>query len=58
MYERHGYGRRERKTSTGLPIGMLVLSVSAIVVYLVVGGKPFEGNSRDVTVFLPQLQQP
>lgn len=34
MYERHSYRQPEETASTGLPIGVMLLSVIAIAVYL------------------------
>lgn len=56
MYERHSSRQPEETASTGLPIGVMLLSVIAIAVYLIVGGEILDGNSRDVAVYLPQVE--
>lgn len=56
MYERHRYGQPEKAASTGLPIGVMLLSVTAIAVYLIVGGEILNDNSQDVAVYLPQIE--
>ncbi|OMQ42089.1 hypothetical protein BKP54_25465 [Ensifer sp. 1H6] len=56
MYERHRFQQPEKTASTGLPIGVMLLSVAAIAVYLIVGGEILNDNSRDVAVYLPQVE--
>ena len=56
MYKRHNYGEPEKAASTGLPIGVMLLSVAAIAVYLIVGGEILNDNSGDVAVYLPQVE--
>ncbi|KQY70271.1 hypothetical protein ASD52_30185 [Ensifer sp. Root142] len=56
MYERHRYRQPEKTAATGLPIGVMLLSVAAIAVYLIVGGEILNDNSGDVAVYLPQVE--
>ncbi|WP_457584787.1 hypothetical protein [Ensifer canadensis] len=56
MYKRHSFGQPEKTASTGLPIGVMLLSVTAIAVYLIVGGEILDDNSRDAAVYLPQIE--
>ncbi|MBD9491544.1 hypothetical protein [Ensifer sp. ENS11] len=56
MYNRNSFGQPEKIASTGLPIGVMLLSVTAIAVYLFVGGEILDDNSRDVAVYLPQVE--
>lgn len=37
MYDRDDYGPPERRAATGLPLGVMLLSVLAIAVYLLAG---------------------
>ncbi|MGF6178553.1 hypothetical protein [Ensifer sp. 4252] len=56
MYERPRYGQPEKTAFTGLPIGVMLLSVIAIAVYLFVGGEILDNNGRDVAVYLPPVE--
>ncbi|CAN7761602.1 hypothetical protein C6558_13025 [Ensifer sp. NM-2] len=56
MYERHKYGQPEKTASTGLPIGVMLLSVAAIAVYLIAGGEILNDKSGDVAVYLPKVE--
>jgi hypothetical protein len=56
MYKRHRFGQAEKTASTGLPIGVMLLSVTAIAVYLIVGGEILDGNNRNAAVYLPKVE--
>lgn len=51
MYDRDDYGPPERRAATGLPLGVMLLSVLAIAVYLLAGTALLEGRSRDVAAY-------
>lgn len=53
MYERHTYGAPERKFTTGLPVGMMLLSVVVITAYLLVAGASSD-SGRPITTVLPK----
>ncbi|GEM_PF-2418358 len=40
MYEPHTYATPQRKLTTGLPVGMVLLSMVATTASLLVGGEP------------------
>ncbi|MEY9197084.1 hypothetical protein CO656_04415 [Sinorhizobium sp. FG01] len=44
----------ERSASPGLPIGLLLLSVGALLAYLTIGGAWSE-NSTETVVYAPQI---
>lgn len=53
MYKRHTYVVPERKFTTGLPVGMMLLSMVAITAYLLVGGASNDSD-RPMTTVLPK----
>jgi hypothetical protein len=56
MYKRHDYGEPEKTAAIGLPIGVMLLSVMAIVLYLIIGGEILDDHSGAVAVYLPQVE--
>ncbi|SDA98731.1 hypothetical protein SAMN03159448_06307 [Sinorhizobium sp. NFACC03] len=54
MYERHTYGTPERKFTTALPIGVMLLSMAVIAAYLLIGGALSDGG-RPIATVLPKL---
>ncbi|MCY1330959.1 hypothetical protein D9M68_349500 [compost metagenome] len=55
MYERHTYGTPQRKFTTALPIGVILLSMAVIAAYLLVGGALSDGGGRPIATVLPKL---
>ncbi|MCV9967727.1 hypothetical protein OIU34_38565 [Pararhizobium sp. BT-229] len=49
------YRGPEHETSTGLPLGIMVLSVIVITTYLFVGGAFSTSGHAEVTVHLPSV---
>ena len=56
MHERNSYGQPEKTASTGLPIGVMLLSVAAIALYLIGGGEILNDKSRAVAEYLPKVE--
>ncbi|NVD41822.1 hypothetical protein HT585_23420 [Ensifer sp. HO-A22] len=56
MYKRHSFGQPEKTASTGLPIGVMLISVTEIAVYLIVGGEFLNDDSRAAAVYIPQVE--
>ncbi len=54
MYDKDDYGPPERRAATGLPLGVMLLSVLAIAVYLLAGAAFLDGRSRDVAAYVPR----
>lgn len=54
MYERHTYRQPERMASPGRAIGPIVLTILAIVTYLIISGS-FSGGEQRTAVYLPQV---
>lgn len=53
MYEQYRYDQRERKFSTGLPIGVMLLAMVVIGGYLFVGSALSSDSQRTVAIVLP-----
>uniref|UniRef100_UPI002FE2EACA hypothetical protein n=1 Tax=Sinorhizobium chiapasense TaxID=501572 RepID=UPI002FE2EACA len=51
MYDRERWP--EQRASTGLPVGIMLLSALAITAYLAVGGA-FSDGTDQVVVYIPQ----
>ncbi|MDK1376781.1 MULTISPECIES: hypothetical protein [unclassified Sinorhizobium] len=58
MHDRDNYGHPERRASTGLPLGIMLLSMLAITAYLVVGGALLDDKNQDIVVYVPQASAP
>ncbi|MDX0630294.1 hypothetical protein GOC91_29425 [Sinorhizobium medicae] len=61
MRDKDVSGPPEQRASTGLPLGVMFLSMLTIVVYLLVGGALSNNGSGVVAVYVPQqtdVQQP
>ncbi len=56
MYERHTYGTPQRKFTTVLPIGVMLLSMAVIAAYLLVGGALVAGIAGSPAKGLPSLR--
>ncbi|MCA1440009.1 hypothetical protein I6F07_07170 [Ensifer sp. IC4062] len=54
MHERDIDGQPERSASTGLPVGIMLLSMFGITAYLLVGGALLDDKNQDVVVYVPQ----
>ncbi|WEX86141.1 hypothetical protein PZN02_002400 [Sinorhizobium garamanticum] len=52
------YGQPERRASTGLPLGIMLLSMFALTAYLLVGGALLDDKNQDVVVYVPQASAP
>ncbi|MGK9198888.1 MULTISPECIES: hypothetical protein [Sinorhizobium] len=52
MDDRYDYGPPERRAATGLPLGIMLLSMLAIAVYLLAGAALLDGRSRDVAAYV------
>ncbi|WVT75670.1 hypothetical protein QM996_25840 (plasmid) [Sinorhizobium chiapasense] len=52
MNHKHRYDK-PRRSSTELPIGLMLLAILGIAAYLFVAGA-FSGKSQNVAVYLPQ----
>lgn len=50
MYERHTHGAPERKFTTGLPVGIIFLSMVVITAYLLIGGALSDSGGSIATV--------
>lgn len=55
MHEKR-YRYTEKTDSAGFPIGVMLISATAIAVYLIVGSEILDHSSRDVVVYLPQIE--
>jgi hypothetical protein len=53
MYEQYRYNQKDRKFSTGLPIGVMLLAMVAIGGYLFVGSALSNAPRQQVTAVLP-----
>ncbi|WP_077960673.1 hypothetical protein [Ensifer adhaerens] len=53
MYEHDRYSQPERKFSTGLPIGVMLLAMVAIGAYLFVGSALSSAPQQSVAIVLP-----
>ncbi|WP_426289090.1 hypothetical protein ACN9MC_05055 [Ensifer adhaerens] len=53
MYKQHRYDQPERKFSTGLPIGVMLLAMMVIGGYLFVGSELSNDTQRTVAIVLP-----
>lgn len=53
MYKQHRYDKPERKFSTGLPIGVVLLAMMVIGGYLFVGSELSNDTQRTVAIVLP-----
>ncbi|MBP1888143.1 hypothetical protein [Sinorhizobium mexicanum] len=58
MHDRDNYGHPERRASTGLPLGIMLLSMLAIGAYLLVGGALLDDENQDVVVYVPRVSAP
>lgn len=47
------HNRPEQNASTAFPVGLLLLSIGAILVYLAIGGALLE-EKTDIVVYTPQ----
>lgn len=54
VYERHSYGHSERRFSTGLPIGVMAVSMMAIAAYLFVGSALLDDGGQATAIVLPK----
>ncbi|WDZ75433.1 hypothetical protein PWG15_12480 [Ensifer adhaerens] len=53
MYERYTYDAPERKFTTGLPVGVMLLSMVVIAAYLLFGGASID-SKQTTSVVLPK----
>ncbi|MCA1492484.1 hypothetical protein [Sinorhizobium alkalisoli] len=53
MYSDGDHNKPEQNASTAFPVGLLLLSISAILVYLAIGGA-FSEKRTDIVVYTPQ----
>ncbi|MBZ7927703.1 hypothetical protein LAC81_37850 (plasmid) [Ensifer adhaerens] len=54
MHEKHSYGQPEPRFSTGLPIGVMLITMTAIAAYLFIGSTLLDGGERAVAIVLPK----
>lgn len=53
MYKQHRFDQPDRKFSTGLPIGVMLLAMVLIGGYLFVGSERSNNSQRTVAIVLP-----
>ncbi|WVT75983.1 hypothetical protein QM996_27605 (plasmid) [Sinorhizobium chiapasense] len=53
-YQQHNYGASERKFTTGLSIVVLLISMSVIAAYLLIGGALSNDTDHPATIVLPK----
>nr|WP_037385736.1 hypothetical protein [Sinorhizobium americanum] len=56
MPRRYNHNRPEQNASTAFPIGLLLLTVAAIIAYLAIGGAWSE-NGTETAVYAPQITE-